>query len=59
MEDDKGCPMIGMGVSGLMFLLVLAYPGSPGQKAVKLLCVCVCGIVHQCCVICFAVQRRR
>ena len=24
-----------------MFLLVLAYPGSPGQKAVKRLCVCV------------------
>jgi len=26
-----------------MFLLVLAYPGSPGPKAVKRLCVCVCG----------------
>jgi len=38
-EDDKGCPMIRMGVSGWMFLLV---PGSPGQKAVKRLCVCVC-----------------
>ena len=25
-----------------MFLLVLAYPGSPGQRAVKRLCVCVC-----------------
>ena len=25
-----------------MFLLVSAYPGSPGQKAVKRLCVCVC-----------------
>ena len=25
-----------------MFLLVLAYPGSPGHKAVKRLCVCVC-----------------
>ena len=24
-----------------MFLLVPAYPGSPAQKAVKLLCVCV------------------
>jgi len=24
-----------------MFLLVPAYPGSPGQKAVKRLCVCV------------------
>ena len=26
-----------------MFLLVPAYPGSPGQKAVKRLCVCVLG----------------
>ena len=25
-----------------MFLLVPAYPGSPGQKDVKRLCVCVC-----------------
>ena len=25
-----------------MFLLVPAYPGSPGQKALKRLCVCVC-----------------
>jgi len=24
-----------IGVSGLMFLLVLAHPGSPGQMAVK------------------------
>ena len=24
-----------------MFLLVLAYPGSPGTKAIKWLCVCV------------------
>jgi len=39
-EDDKGSPMIRMGVSGWMFLLVPAYPGSPGQKAVKRLCVC-------------------
>ena len=42
-EVDKGCPMIGMGVSGWMFLLVPAYPGSPGQKAIKRLCVYVCG----------------
>ena len=43
-EGDKGCPMIRMGVSGWMFLLVTAhiYPGSPEQKAVKRLCVCVC-----------------
>jgi len=25
-----------------MFLLVPAYPGCPGPKAVKRLCVCVC-----------------
>jgi len=30
-----------------MFLLVPvpAYPGSPGQKAVKQLCVCVCALL--------------
>jgi len=33
--------MIRMGVSGSLFLLVPAYPGSPGPKAVKQLCVCV------------------
>jgi len=31
-----------------MFLLVPAYPGSPGQKAVKRLCVCVCACVRVC-----------
>ena len=31
-----------MGVSGWVFLLVLAYLGCPGPKAVKRLCVCVC-----------------
>jgi len=32
-----------------MFLLVLAYPGSPGQRAVKRLfvCVCVCFLSHE------------
>jgi len=40
-EGDKGCLMIRTGVSGCMFLLVPAYPGSPGQKVVKRLCVCV------------------
>ena len=40
-EDDKGCPIIRMGVSGWMFLLVPAYRGCPGPKAVKQLCVCV------------------
>ena len=29
-------------VSGLMFLLVLAHPGRPGQMAIKRSCVCVC-----------------
>jgi len=29
-----------------MFLLVPAYLGSPGQKAVKRLCVCVCVITQ-------------
>jgi len=47
-EDDKGCPMIRMGVSGWMFLLVPAYPCSPGHKAVKRLCVCVCACVRAC-----------
>jgi len=38
-EVDKGCLMTRTGVSGWMFLLVPAYPGSPGPKAVKQLCV--------------------
>ena len=42
-EVDKGCPMITMGVSEWMFLLIPAYPSSPGQKAFEWLCVCVCG----------------
>jgi len=28
--------------------LVLAYPGSPGQRAVKRVCVCVCYCSMQC-----------
>ena len=32
-KDDKGSTMIRMGVSG--YLLVPAYPGCPGSKAVK------------------------
>ena len=35
---------------GLTFL-VLAHPGSPGQRAVKRLCVCVCV-----CVLCLAIN---
>ena len=34
-KGDKGSTLIRMGVSGLMFLLVPAYPGCPGSKAVK------------------------
>ena len=30
------------GVSGWMFLLVPAHPGSPGERAIKWSCVCVC-----------------
>ena len=40
-EDDKGCPMIRMAVSGWVFLLVPAYPGRPRQKQLNG-CVCVC-----------------
>ena len=40
-----------------MFLLVPAYPGGPGQKAVKRLCVCVClcARVRARCVLCCVV----
>jgi len=31
-----------------MFFLVPAYPGSPGQKAVKRLCVCVGRLCVEC-----------
>jgi len=34
-KDDKGSTLIRMGVSGWKFLLVPAYPGCPGSKAVK------------------------
>ena len=47
-EVDKGHPMIRMGVSGWVFLPVPAYPGCPGPKAVKWLCVCVCVCVWVC-----------
>jgi len=35
-----------MGVSGWVFLLVQAYPGCPGPKAVKRLCVCVLAYIN-------------
>jgi len=34
-KDDKESTLIRMGVSGWKFLLVPAYPGCPGSKAVK------------------------
>jgi len=34
--------MIRMRISGGTFLLVPAHPGSPGQRAIKRLHVCVC-----------------
>ena len=34
-KDDKGSTLIRIGVSGWNFLLVPAYPGCPGSKAVK------------------------
>ena len=40
-EVDKGWLMIRIGVSGQMLLLVLPPSGSPGQRAIKQLCVCV------------------
>ena len=51
-EVDKGCPMIRMDVSGWVFLLVPACPGSPGSKAVKRLCVCVRVRVRVCVCVC-------
>jgi len=45
-NDQDGCET----VSGCVFLLVPAYPGCPGPKAVKRLCVCVCvWIYHRVC----------
>ena len=46
-----------MGVSGWMFLHVPAYPGSPGQKAVKRLCVCVCLSVFSCTVLFVSISQ--
>ena len=45
-KADKGWLMIRIGRSGRMFLLVglPAHPGSPGQMAIKWLCVRVCGV---------------
>ena len=40
-EADKDWMMIRM-AGGRMFLLVLAHPGSPGQRAVKRLLLLLC-----------------
>jgi len=40
-KGDKGSTLTRMGVSGCMFLLVPAYPGRPGQTAVKWLLLLV------------------
>ena len=51
-KDDKGSTLIRIGVSGGKLLLVPAYPGCPGSKAVKrslllsLLYFCVCFFVN-------------
>jgi len=39
---DKGCLMIGIGVSGRVFLLVPAQLGSFGQRTIEQLRLCVC-----------------
>jgi len=44
-KGDKGSTLIRMGVSGWMFLLVPAYPGCPGQTAVKWLLLVVVVVV--------------
>jgi len=35
--------------------LVLAHPGSPGKRAIKLVCVCVCVCVRVCVCVCVCV----
>ena len=57
-EDDKGCPMIRLGVSGWVFFLVPAYPGCPGQKSLNGLCVyelTTWDISFRCTIMCCAV----
>ena len=51
-KDDQGSTLIRIGVSGWKFLLVPAYPGCPGSKAVKrsLLLLLLVSDVSQACV---------
>ena len=44
-KGDKRSALTRMGVSGCMFLLVPAYPGCPGQTAIKWLLVVVVVVV--------------
>ena len=44
-EVDKAC-LISGSVRVVMFLLVPAHLGSPGQKVVKRLCVCVAYVLN-------------
>jgi len=52
-EVDKGCLMTRMGVSGRVFLLVPAYPGSAGPTCLRAcarvyVCVCVSVSLRSC-----------
>jgi len=49
-KGDKGSTLTRMGVSGWMFLLVPAYPGCPGQRAIKwlLLLLLLFGLLSCC-----------
>ena len=42
-----------------MFFLVPAYPGSPGQRVVKQVCVCACVCVRACVCACACVRVLR
>ena len=41
-DDQGGCEWVNL------FILLAAYPGCPGQGAVKPVCVCVCVILNSC-----------
>jgi len=56
-EDDKECPMIRLGVSGWVFLLVPAYPGCPGQKPLNG-CVCTHTRARACVCVLQSIEKR-